>query len=339
MALVPFLVASRSLGKTRKQSSRPPAYGLIMGTLNLHHYGVPAENAPLNAVSKLAPFSALIISIILVILFAVRFYLLEAFLIRRLYGTTYTKLSLENQRGFINHHIAGTMKIIILIIAAYPFISVIIGQSSFHTPYVRGSPVKLGDILIVAAQMLIGMYIFELLYRIKLSPIAVLHHLGTIVIGQAAIAIGLDRVREPDAGIEFMLCLIWGVFDIISEFFPHLAIILYRVYPHRHQFLSRVFFYSCLTTAIGTLCETVVTMFLFGCLWDRWQIAFKIATPLLHTAFSAAQVHGSVVFWRMYKRQQVFLKEGVSQQLVEDAQTEGEESENKSGPLDVREFA
>ncbi|PLB53952.1 hypothetical protein P170DRAFT_396949 [Aspergillus steynii IBT 23096] len=307
-----------------------------MGLLNLHHYGVPGVNSPRYAVSKLASFSALIISIILVVLFLVRYYLLEAFLIRRLYGSVYTNLSLENQRGFINHHIAGTMKFLILIIAAYPFIKVIVGNSTFHTPFVRGSPVMMGDILIVVAQMLIGMYVFELLYRTRLSPIAVLHHVGTIMIGQSAIAIGLDRMQEPDAGIEFMLCTIWGVFDIISEFFPHVAIILYRIYPQRHRFLSRVFLSSCITTAFGTFCETVVIMFLFGCLWDRWQVAFKVTTPILHIAFSAAQVHGSVVFWRMYKRQQRFLNEEAGQDLVGSENTEGDESESKDKPLVMR---
>lgn len=101
-----------------------------------------------------------------------------------------------------------------------------------------------------------------------------------------------------------------GAFDLISEFFPHVAIILYRVYPDRHHFLSRVFLLSCITTATGTLCETIVTMWLFGSLWDRWQIAFKVATPMLHIAFSAAQMHGSIVFWRMYKRQLRYIKEG-----------------------------
>lgn len=38
-------------------------------------------------------------------------------------------------------------------------------------------------------------------------------------------------------------------------------------------------------------------------------MAFKIATPLLHVAFSAAQVHGSCVFWRMYKKQCRLLQE------------------------------
>ena len=92
--------------------------------------------------------------------------------------------------------------------------------------------------------------------------------------------------------------------------------ILYRIFPHRHRCLARVFLVSCLTTAIGTTCETIVTMFLFGSLWDRWQIAFKVVTPLLHVAFSAAQIHGSVVFWRMYQRQQRFMEEG----LLEDTE-------------------
>ncbi|THC96255.1 hypothetical protein EYZ11_004248 [Aspergillus tanneri] len=201
-------------------------------------------------ISKIAPFSALIISVILVILFLVRYYVLEAFLIRRLYGSTYTNLSAVNQRGFINHHIAGATKILILFVAAYPFVKVIIGNSSFHTPYHLGSQVTMGDIFIVAAQMLVGMYVFELLYRIKLSPVAVLHHVGTIIIGQTAIAISLEPLREPDADIEFMLCTIWGVFDIISEFFPHVAIVLYRVYPQRHRFLSRVFLLSSLADRI-----------------------------------------------------------------------------------------
>ncbi|KAB8233982.1 uncharacterized protein BDW43DRAFT_274762 [Aspergillus alliaceus] len=275
-----------------------------------YHYDKTAlQSITLQPISKLAPFSALIISIVLVVLFLVRYYVLEGFLIKRLYGSIYTNLSEVNQRGFINHHIAGITKLLILIVAAYPFIEVVIGKSSFHTPYAPGSQVKMGDMLVVVAQMLIGMYAFELIYRTKLSPIAVLHHVGTIMIGQSAIAISLDLAREPDADIEFVLCTVWGAFDIISEFFPHLAIILYRIFPDRHHFLKRLFLLSCITTAIGTTCETIVIFFLFGSLWDRWQLAFKVVTPLLHIAFSAAQVHGSVVFWKMYKRQERLLKE------------------------------
>lgn len=176
-----------------------------------HSHPIALSSKELGFISTLAPFSALMISVVLVTLFLIRYYILEAFLIRRLYGSAYTELSERNRRGFINHHISGITKVVILIVAAYPFISVAFcAGTSFQTPFVHGSKVKLGDILVVAAQMLIGMYIFELIYRVKLSPVAVMHHIGTISIGQAAIAISLRPLREPDAYIEFVLCTVWG---------------------------------------------------------------------------------------------------------------------------------
>ncbi|KAF9891875.1 hypothetical protein FE257_002837 [Aspergillus nanangensis] len=268
------------------------------------------DDSPLEPISRLAPFSALILSIVMIILFAVRYYLLEAYLIRRLYGSKFTSLSELNRRGFVNHHISGFTKISILLAAAYPFLDLIFEDVTFQTPYSRGSVVRMGDVLVVAAQMLIGMYIFELIYRMRISPIAVLHHVGTILIGQSAIAISLRLEREPDADIEFLLCCVWGAFDIICEFLPHVAIILYRVFPDRHHFLRRVFLISCVTTAMGTVCETIVAMLIFGFFWSRWELAFKIVTPILHSAFSATQIHGSVVFWKIYRRQQRLLQEG-----------------------------
>jgi hypothetical protein len=47
----------------------------------------------------------------------------------------------------------------------------------------------MGNILVIVAQILIAMYIFELLYLVKLPLVAAMHHIGTIMIGQSAIAI------------------------------------------------------------------------------------------------------------------------------------------------------
>ena len=104
----------------------------------------------------------------------------------------------------------GWQPAVILIVAVYPFVNVTFGKATFGTPFHHESVVKMGDVLVVVAQALIGMYIFELIYRTKLSPVAVLHHTGTILIGQSAIAISLKLDREPDADIEFTLCLVWG---------------------------------------------------------------------------------------------------------------------------------
>jgi len=64
--------------------------------------------------------------------------------------------------------------------------------------------------LLTCFHRLIAMYVFELFYRPKISPVSVGHHIGTIMIGQSAIAISLNLVRERDATIEFILCTVWG---------------------------------------------------------------------------------------------------------------------------------
>ncbi|KAG9228571.1 hypothetical protein BJ875DRAFT_234897 [Amylocarpus encephaloides] len=279
----------------------------VADTGDFHRNKPHITKIPLQPISKLAPFSALISSIIFVIYFAIRMYLLEGYLLKRLYGDIYTKMSDVPRRGFVNHHIAGGTKLFILIVAVYPFMDVAFGSANLNSPFAGSKYVKMGDILIIAAQALISMYVFELFYRPKISPVSAGHHIGTIMIGQAAIAISLNLVRQKDATIEFILCLVWGAFDIVAEFLPHVAIILYRVYPTRHNFLRRLFKICACTTLTGTILETIVTMWLFGTLWDRWTPVFKIVTPMLHILFASCQLWGSYNFYKMYKWQQRFL--------------------------------
>ncbi|KAJ7609835.1 hypothetical protein FB45DRAFT_761643 [Roridomyces roridus] len=272
--------------------------------INDHHI----RKFPLTSISVLSPHTGLIISVVLLVFFFIKFYILELFLLRKLYGSRYTDLDEVNRRGFVNHHIAGATKLVILILAAYPFGSVAFGTAGFHTPYSDGSRVTMGDILIVSAQMLIGMFIFELIYRVKISPVSMIHHMASILVGQVAITISISK--NEDSSIEFLMCTVWGAFDIISEFIPHLTIILYRVYPTSHSFLRSIFRAACITTLIGTLAETIVVFFLFGQLWERWMLSFRVATPILHVGFSIAQLHGTRIFWRMWRKQERIMREG-----------------------------
>jgi hypothetical protein len=166
------------------------------------------RHSPVSSISELAPYSALILSIVFVVLFLIRFYILQRFLLEKLHGSIYTQMDDTNRRSFLNHYIAGATKLTILIIALYPFASVTFGTANFHTPYVHGSRVTMGDILVIAAQMLSGMFIFELIYRVKISPVSVAHHIGSIMVAQAAIAINIKG--EPESSIEFILCTVWG---------------------------------------------------------------------------------------------------------------------------------
>ena len=171
-------------------------------------FGAHIRHSPVTSISELAPYSALILSIVLVVLFLVRFYILQRFLLEKLHGSTYTQMDDATRRSFLNHYIAGATKLLILIIALYPFGSVTFGSASFYTPYIHGSRVTMGDVLLIAAQMLTGMFIFELIYRVNISPVSVAHHIGSIMVAQAAITINIKG--EPESSIEFMLCTVWG---------------------------------------------------------------------------------------------------------------------------------
>ena len=94
-----------------------------------------------------------------------------------------------------------------------------------------------------------------------------------------------------------------GTFDIVAEFWPHVAIILYRVYPINHNSLSKVFCFSCISTFAGTIIETTTVIWSFGSLWHCWTLPFKIVTPILHTIFSAAQLFGAKNFRSMWLQQ------------------------------------
>lgn len=168
------------------------------------------RHTKLTILSRLSPLSGLILCVTLIVLFFIKQYILELFLLRRTYGRKYTSLGEVERRGFLNHHIAGGTKLVILVVAVYPFIDVAFRYGSLSKKIAPGSKVTLGDILVVCTNLLCAMYIFELIYRVKISPISTMHHIGTILVAQAAIAISLDLVREKDATIEFILCTVWG---------------------------------------------------------------------------------------------------------------------------------
>lgn len=86
-----------------------------------------------DSISKLATYSGLILTICLVIIFFIRFYVFEGFLLRRVYGSNYTSMNDEAiRRGFVNHHVAGLIKIVLLVTAAYPFMSVAFGSATMR---------------------------------------------------------------------------------------------------------------------------------------------------------------------------------------------------------------
>jgi hypothetical protein len=110
------------------------------------------------------------------------------------------------------------------------------------------------------------------------------------------------------------------MFDVLAEFWPHVAIILYRMYPTDHDYLRKIFFAAMVVTFGGTITETVVVMYFWGWSWDRWTMAFRVLTPILHVVFSAAQLWGAYNFYKMWQKEKRLceLEKGAPVQDVEE---------------------
>jgi hypothetical protein len=99
--------------------------------------------------------------------------------------------------------------------------------------------------------------------------------------------------------------VITGAFDVFAELWPHIAMIIYRIHNSNHLLLSRILYMTMALELVGTTVETVIVMWLFGSLWDKWTLSLKIATPILHILFSAAQLWGAWIFYKMGKEQRL----------------------------------
>lgn len=108
----------------------------------------------------------------------------------------------------------------------------------------------------------------------------------------------------------------------MAEFWPHVAIILYRIRNTDHAFLVKVMRTACISCLCGTIIETIVVMYLFGSLWYRWTLPFKIVTPILHTVFSAAQLWGAKNFYSMWQSQKKKLAEQKKDEHLEGGSVE-----------------
>lgn len=74
-------------------------------------------------------------------------------------------------------------------------------------------------------------------------------------------------------------------------------------------------------------------MYMFGSLWNRWTLAFKITTPMLHVLFAAAQLWGSWNFYCLYQKQCRLLAPGRADNIVsvEEAKPKGGHLSDQGG--------
>lgn len=124
----------------------------------------------------------------------------------------YKHLDQAQKRSSINHYVAASIKILLVVVAVYPAVMVISGRRNLQSPF--GSPsVTYGDLLLYVSEVFTSMYIFELFYREKVSYISAAHHIGAIIITQTATVLCHDPQHRQDAELEFILCMLWGIYS------------------------------------------------------------------------------------------------------------------------------
>lgn len=124
----------------------------------------------------------------------------------------------------------------------------------------------------------------------------------------------------PTGTNKFLL----GAFDVLSELWLNIAFIIYRIVPQNHSLLSYIFFSTFSISLSGTIAETIMIFYLLGNSWSRWELSFKIVTPILHVLFTAAQIHAAKILCIMWKKEKTKLaRETEEEDLEASSKTKG----------------
>jgi hypothetical protein len=178
-------------------------YVMYLDQVNIHFCSTR------NSLSYLAPYAGLILTVVTITVALARFYLLQNVILPRAYSSkTLDRMSSPQRRSFINHHMAASLKVVLLAIAIYPLFAILAGKALPSSPLSLGSKVTAGDMFIISTQIFTAMYVFELFFRDEISPISCAHHIGAVVIAQSAVAMSFDAKHERDALWELLLCFL-----------------------------------------------------------------------------------------------------------------------------------
>lgn len=226
---------------------------------------------------------------------------LEGCVMPRLFREVYRDLTIVNQRSFTAHVLWLVVKLCILP-AAWPFVQVFFCGHTFQDPLFRGTSISNADYLGVVYFAVLSMFLFELIYRLKISPVSLIHHTAGCALGVWQV---VEQRYQDDATTElqFRLLMLYGVFEVVFETFPHAAVIFYRCQPATAAGLrrtARVWLASGCSSLVGTTTELVVLAMFMWRTWGLWALGMRVVLPLSHVAFMAAQVYGARVGFQLH---------------------------------------
>lgn len=176
--------------------------------------------------------------------------------------------------------------------------------------------------------LIISMFVFELTYRARVSPVTLVHHVCACILAAWQIAsavngVGLDQeiprvLVDRSSDSQFVLisasnrrrlmtpAVIYGCFEVCFEVVMHLACIAHKKYSKsRPEINWRIWAGAGIWVFIGSISEMICVAVYMRYNWYLWTLSLKILMPVLHFAFMAAQLHGARIAYtltRKYRR-------------------------------------
>ncbi|CCG82266.1 protein of unknown function [Taphrina deformans PYCC 5710] len=251
--------------------------------------------------STLYAYTYVIVINYLIALWCLCRFLIEPYVMPKLLGKKYTEAD-EGQKRTMTNHVVNILWKCSTLFGLYPFImTVVLGKPS--NTYLTYGNVTYGDMLALAYMLFSAGFIFELIYRSRISFVTALHHLVALFISTIVSWMIVARVRGGMEGqAELHIIFTYGVFEIFFETGPHVMMILYKRYRNRQAMLKKGFLFVALWSFTGTFLEQFAIGYLYIHNWAAWDMSLKVLTPILHCCFAAAQVHGGRVFLALSRK-------------------------------------
>ncbi|KIJ26074.1 hypothetical protein M422DRAFT_272890 [Sphaerobolus stellatus SS14] len=246
-------------------------------------------------ISILFNYSFPIVAIELCLIFLIVRLFLEPVFMHRIFHKSFPTMDVADQRSLTNHVISFVLKLVCFV-GAYSALEIFISHKPLGAPLRRPGderPVTNGDIIAFCYLTVPTIYLFKLVYRMQISIVSAIHHIAAITINIFGIIIIItDHQVGFIAETELKLILIYGIFEMCFEIFPHLAICLYRIYRDSPCFLRKLFLGTTLLIFTGTFLKQFAVGIFYFHVWKRLPLSYKVSGPIFHVCFMAAQIHG-----------------------------------------------
>jgi hypothetical protein len=215
-------------------------------------------------------------------------------------------------------------------LALYPYLLIVNGLADFSDPYIFGKTTSNGDVIVVATAIFIAMYLHELLYlSSQVHPVSVLHHLGAVIVASVMVTRNVRWEVESSTSAYTVLIMTYGVFplaihmivvlmtkqgifDLLAGLWPRPCMVVRTIWPEKHRLNMWLCYTATGLTILGTVGETIVTMYLFGINFKSWSIVVQVTTPIFHVVFVIAQGFSSRIMWDIGRKSSKAAKEAES---------------------------